>query len=79
MKRIPLLVGGFLAFILFPGGLPAAAAEWKVGAAATVITPTNYMWMAGYAGRKKPAEAKVQELYAKALALEVRPAGGWSS
>jgi hypothetical protein len=74
MKRIPLLVGGFLAFILFPGGLPAAAAEWKVGAAATVITPTNYMWMAGYAGRKKPAEAKVQELYAKALALE-DPAG----
>lgn len=28
------------------------------------------MWMAGYAARKKPAEGKVQELFAKALALQ---------
>jgi neutral ceramidase len=49
---------------------PDLPASWKAGAASVVITPTNYMWMAGYAGRKKPAEDKVQELYAKALALE---------
>ena len=43
---------------------------WKAGAASGVITPQKNMWMAGYANRKKPAEGKVQELYAKALALQ---------
>lgn len=42
----------------------------KVGVAQVVITPELNMWMAGYAGRKKPAEGKVQDLYAKALAFE---------
>lgn len=34
------------------------------------MTPQKLLWMAGYAGRKKPAEGKVQDLFAKALALE---------
>ncbi|HET6574728.1 MAG TPA: neutral/alkaline non-lysosomal ceramidase N-terminal domain-containing protein [Fimbriiglobus sp.] len=50
------------------------AADWKAGAATAVITPTEPMWMAGYASRKKPAEGTAQDLYAKALAIE--DAGG---
>ncbi len=43
---------------------------WKAGVATVVITPEHSLWMAGYAARKKPSEGKVQELFAKALALE---------
>ncbi len=49
---------------------PHVPASWKAGFASTVITPGKFIWMAGYAARKKPAEGKAQELYAKALALE---------
>lgn len=51
----------------------AADAEptgWKAGAARVKITPEKSMWMAGYAARTKPSEGVVQDLYAKALALE---------
>lgn len=52
---------------------PAAeAAAWKAGVAKVVITPKDSMWMAGYAARDKPSEGKVQDLFAKALALEDR-------
>ncbi len=47
-----------------------APSPLKAGAAQVIITPETNMWMAGYAGRKKPAEGKAQELFAKALALE---------
>lgn len=43
---------------------------WKAGAASVVITPDEPTWMAGYGGRKAPAEGKLTELWAKALALE---------
>ncbi len=43
---------------------------WKAGAAKAVITPKEPMWMAGYAGRNKPAEGTAQDLFAKALALD---------
>jgi len=43
---------------------------WKAGVARTVITPSEYMWMAGYAARDKPAEGKLHDLWAKALAIE---------
>lgn len=46
------------------------AADWKAGVARTTVTPKQPLWMAGYAGRKTPAEGKEQELYAKALAIE---------
>src|SRR4051812_34378590 len=45
-------------------------APWKAGAASVVVTPETNLWMAGYAARKKPAEAKVQDLFAKAIALQ---------
>jgi hypothetical protein len=47
-----------------------AADTWKAGVAKVNITPQTYMWMAGYAARTKPAESKMTDLWAKALALE---------
>ncbi|MFV1995304.1 MAG: neutral/alkaline non-lysosomal ceramidase N-terminal domain-containing protein [Verrucomicrobiales bacterium] len=58
---------------LLPGALPAAEQEaypWKAGMASVVITPTEAVWMAGYAGRKEPKEKVIQDLHAKALAIE---------
>jgi neutral ceramidase len=49
-------------------------ATWKAGAAKVVITPEKLMWMSGYGSRDKPAEGKLHDLWAKALALE-DPAG----
>jgi neutral ceramidase len=49
---------------------PQVPASWKAGAATLKVTPQKMLWMAGYAARKKPAEGKVQDLFAKALALE---------
>lgn len=46
------------------------APAWKVGVAKVKITPEQSMWMAGYAGRNKPSEGVVLDLYAKALAVE---------
>src|SRR3954468_12897142 len=45
------------------------AAPFRAGVAAKVITPTETLWMAGYANRTKPAEGKEHDLYVKALAL----------
>ncbi len=49
---------------------PHVPAEWRAGTAVAKVTPQKLLWMAGYAARKKPAEGKVQDLFAKALALE---------
>ena len=51
---------------------PSASAEttWKAGSASVNITPDQFMWMAGYASRTAPANGKVTDLWAKALALE---------
>jgi neutral ceramidase len=43
---------------------------WRVGVARANITPTNALWMAGYAGRTHPADGKATDLWLKALALE---------
>jgi hypothetical protein len=45
-------------------------AEWKVGLARVKITPTQPVFMAGYASRNKPYESIHDELYAKALVLD---------
>ena len=46
------------------------AVGWKAGIAKTVITPEENIWMAGYAARNRPADGKIHDLWAKALALE---------
>ncbi len=45
-------------------------AAWRTGAAAVKITPSESIWMAGYAARTKPSEGVLQDIHAKALALE---------
>jgi hypothetical protein len=60
----------FLLLVVWPAVHAPAADSWKAGAAKANITPDEYMWMAGYAARTKPAEGKSTDLWAKALALE---------
>ncbi len=45
---------------------------WKAGVASTVITPSESMWMAGYASREEPATGIIHDLTAKALVIEDR-------
>jgi neutral ceramidase len=49
---------------------PQVPANWKVGVAVANVTPQKMLFMAGYASRKTPAVGKVQDLFAKALALQ---------
>jgi len=48
----------------------ASGAEWRAGIAATDVTPSSLIWMAGYASRNHPAEGVLHPLWAKALAIE---------
>ncbi|MCP5541528.1 MAG: neutral/alkaline non-lysosomal ceramidase N-terminal domain-containing protein [Akkermansiaceae bacterium] len=54
---------------------PHVPVTWKAGFARATITPEKLIWMSGYAARKKPAEGKVQDLFAKAMALEDETGG----
>lgn len=63
MKRLALL----LLFVVTPT-LPAQ--ELKAGLAKVVITPAEPVWLCGYGARTKPAEGKVHDLFAKAVAFE---------
>jgi len=47
-----------------------AQAGWKAGVAAASVTPSEPIWMSGYAARTKPSEGVRQEIYVKALALQ---------
>jgi hypothetical protein len=65
----------FLAAIGLLSIAPAQThADWKAGVARVDITPSESIWMAGYAARTKPSEGVLQRLYAKALALKTIPA-----
>src|SRR5262249_5163298 len=46
------------------------AHTWMAGVAKVKITREKLMWMSGYGARDKPAEGKLTELWAKALALQ---------
>ncbi len=48
----------------------ALSAEWKVGLARADITPTEPIWMAGYASRTRPCDEAIHPLWAKALVIE---------
>jgi neutral ceramidase len=70
LSRFPLVA----ACLLIASAMPAFGAEpdppWQAGAAGVVITPAKFMWMSGYGARNKPAEGKISDLWAKALALQ---------
>jgi neutral ceramidase len=55
---------------LIPTVAPEPAASWQAGVAVRKITPAGPMWMAGYAGRNRPAEGTEHDLFVKALALQ---------
>lgn len=67
----------FIAFILIMiVAAPSASSQtqlekgWKAGVSSVNITPTQPMWMAGYANRDRPSEGIIMDLWAKALVLE---------
>jgi neutral ceramidase len=49
-----------------------AAADFRAGVARNNITPRESLWLSGYASRTRPAEGTLNELFAKALAIEDR-------
>ncbi|HVJ68745.1 MAG TPA: neutral/alkaline non-lysosomal ceramidase N-terminal domain-containing protein [Caulifigura sp.] len=65
--KLHLMIAGLLALLAAPH---PTQADWKAGAAKTVITPEKLMWMSGYGSRTKPAEGKLTDLWAKAIVLE---------
>lgn len=58
----PVLLASFLA--------AAEPYPWKAAAASADITPSESVWLAGYAGRSEPSEGVRLPIFAKALALE---------
>ncbi len=65
-----LLVVSLVATPPFLEGSKASADTWKAGLARVDITPTESMWMAGYAGRNRPSEGTLHPLWVKVVALE---------
>ncbi len=73
--RYRFLVAWVACLVFFAGAwaaAPATAADggWNVGLAKAAITPDQFMWMAGYASRDRPADGKLSDLWAKALVLQ---------
>lgn len=60
-----LLVCGFCVTVV-----AADSNGWRAGLGDVVVTPEQSMWLAGFAGRTKPAEGTLSDLHAKSLALE---------
>jgi hypothetical protein len=59
-----------LCFLIFTAGTLLQAEGWKAGVSSTVITPARSIWMAGYAARNQSSVGTLQDIYAKALAIE---------
>jgi len=59
-----------LSFVLWFTGSVLLAAEFEAGVARVNITPPTPFWMSGYAARTHPSEGVMQQLWAKALALQ---------
>jgi hypothetical protein len=64
-----------LLVVLAVGGDCPAQSPWKIGTARVRITPEKPMWMSGYAGRTKPAEGTLHDLWAKTLVFEASAGG----
>jgi hypothetical protein len=57
--------------LLLVYAIPAFAQQqpWQAGSARINITPDKLIWMSGYGSRDHPAEGKLTDLWAKALAI----------
>ncbi len=60
----------FLCLLLAVSASAQTQSQWRAGVATVTITPTESIWMAGYAARTKPSEGIQTDLYLKALALD---------
>lgn len=75
--RVVIATGWCVGTLLGLLGLPfcnavAAEPEWKVGLAQVKITPTQPIFMEGYASRDRPFEKVESDLYVKAMVIEDR-------
>ncbi len=71
VHRSNLVVCIFAAMVLSSiSGVVHGQSVWKVGVARELITPEQPMWMSGYGSRDRPADGKLTELWAKAMAIE---------
>ncbi|MGD9558811.1 MAG: hypothetical protein AB7V25_17425, partial [Mangrovibacterium sp.] len=71
MKRIFLSIISLLVFEVVLLAVPGPeTGGWKAGVATMSITPEKPWGRGGSAFRDKPAEGKLQDLWAKALVLE---------
>ncbi|HEX2475709.1 MAG TPA: neutral/alkaline non-lysosomal ceramidase N-terminal domain-containing protein [Lacipirellulaceae bacterium] len=68
MIRLILVV--LLALFVHLGPAHGADRPWKAGVARVNISPELPIWLSGYGGRNKPAQDKLDDLWAKALVLE---------
>ncbi len=69
MRRVAARVGLALSLLWVLAGGDAVAAGWSAGAAKVDISPSEPVWMAGYAARKTPSEGVAIPIHARALAL----------
>jgi neutral ceramidase len=64
----------FVAIVLFLTAISVHDSQgsepWMAGVSSVRITPTQPIWMAGYAGRKAPSDGVVSDLYAKVLLIQ---------
>ncbi len=60
----------FVCFVLMSSLGAYGDSHWRVGVARQAITPDQFMWMSGYGARDRPADGKLTELWAKAMAIE---------
>lgn len=52
-----------------------ARSGWTIGRARTKITPTEPLWMGGFAARTRPSEGTLDDLWAQALVLRAADGG----
>ncbi len=70
MQRGTQIIAVLFIFVISTLTVQPALAEYRAGAASIKITPETSIWMSGYGSRDKPSQGVVQDLYAKALAIE---------
>ena len=59
-----------LALLVRASAIVLAEDSWQVGISTAKITPDQSIWMAGYGGRDRPAEATLTDLRLKVAALK---------
>lgn len=66
----PIFIVSLLVTFCLTAAAIAEDSPWKAGVARVNITPELPIWLSGYGGRNRPANEKLDDLWAKALVLE---------